>query len=159
MNWDAIGAIAEILGAVSVLATLIYLAHQIKQSNKIATASSEISIRDNFGAINSAIYEDEAIAVLFVSAENPNHEFGKVERVRLRMILTQLVNVWHSIEVAYDNGMASEASYNNIFDDVNQVTTGSPALKPIFLELIDSFPSLGSSKLFTALRNASESDN
>ena len=30
MNWDAIGAIAEVLGAVAVLATIIYLAIQVR---------------------------------------------------------------------------------------------------------------------------------
>jgi len=32
MNWDAIGAIAELLGAVGVIASLVYLAGQIRQS-------------------------------------------------------------------------------------------------------------------------------
>ena len=31
MNWEAIGAVGEILGAIAVLVTLIYLATQIKQ--------------------------------------------------------------------------------------------------------------------------------
>ncbi len=30
MNWDAIGAIGEILGALAVIATLAYLATQVK---------------------------------------------------------------------------------------------------------------------------------
>ena len=30
MNWDAVGAIAELLGAVAIVVTLIYLAVQIK---------------------------------------------------------------------------------------------------------------------------------
>jgi hypothetical protein len=32
MNWDAIGAIAELLGAIGVIASLVYLATQIRQS-------------------------------------------------------------------------------------------------------------------------------
>ena len=32
MNWDALGAIAELAGALSVLGTLIYLAKQIKDN-------------------------------------------------------------------------------------------------------------------------------
>jgi hypothetical protein len=31
MNWEAVGAVGEILGAIAVLVTLIYLATQIKQ--------------------------------------------------------------------------------------------------------------------------------
>ena len=41
MNWDAIGAIGEILGAAAVFASLIYLAVQIRSSSKIATGESE----------------------------------------------------------------------------------------------------------------------
>ena len=31
MNWDAIGAIGEIIGAIAVVSTLFYLAVQIRQ--------------------------------------------------------------------------------------------------------------------------------
>ena len=34
MNWDAIGAIAETLGAVGVIASLVYLAGQVRQSRE-----------------------------------------------------------------------------------------------------------------------------
>ena len=34
MNWDALGAIAELLGAIAVFLTLAYLAVQIRQSSK-----------------------------------------------------------------------------------------------------------------------------
>ena len=35
MNWEAIGAIAELIGGIAVLATLIYLAVQIRQTNRM----------------------------------------------------------------------------------------------------------------------------
>ena len=38
MNWDALGAIAELFGALAVLATLVYLARQISLSSKVANA-------------------------------------------------------------------------------------------------------------------------
>ena len=34
MNWDAVGAIAELLGAVGVIASLVYLATQIRHSRE-----------------------------------------------------------------------------------------------------------------------------
>ena len=40
MNWDAVGAIAEILGAAAVLATLIYLALQIRKAEVAANAQA-----------------------------------------------------------------------------------------------------------------------
>ena len=35
MNWEALGAIAELLGAIGVIATLGYLATQIRQNSKL----------------------------------------------------------------------------------------------------------------------------
>ncbi len=40
MNWDAIGAIGEIIGAFVVFASLLYLAIQIKHSNKAMKAQA-----------------------------------------------------------------------------------------------------------------------
>ncbi len=40
MNWDAIGAIGEIVGALAVLATLIYLAVQIRQNSDMQRAQT-----------------------------------------------------------------------------------------------------------------------
>jgi hypothetical protein len=45
MNWDAIGAVGEIVGALTVLITLIYLATQIRQSNRIGITASEANFR------------------------------------------------------------------------------------------------------------------
>jgi len=36
MNWEAIGAVGEVVGAAGVIATLAYLAHQIRQNSETA---------------------------------------------------------------------------------------------------------------------------
>ncbi len=43
MNWDAIGAIAELLGAVGVIASLIYLARQIGESREQMSQNTRAS--------------------------------------------------------------------------------------------------------------------
>ena len=39
MNWDAIGAIGEVVGAIAVVATLFYLAFQIRQNTRMSRAA------------------------------------------------------------------------------------------------------------------------
>ena len=41
MNWDALGAMAEAIGALLVIASLVYLSIQVRQSNKEAEASAQ----------------------------------------------------------------------------------------------------------------------
>jgi hypothetical protein len=42
MNWDAIGAIAETLGAVGVITSLVYLAGQIRHSREQMSQNSKL---------------------------------------------------------------------------------------------------------------------
>lgn len=46
MNWDAIGAVGELVGGLAVIATLIYLASQIRQNNKINASAVRQSFYD-----------------------------------------------------------------------------------------------------------------
>jgi len=56
MNWDAIGAIAELLGAVGVIASLVYLATQIRDGQRALRASSYQQLREDlYTTINSAV--------------------------------------------------------------------------------------------------------
>lgn len=62
MNWEAIGAIGEILGAVGVLATLIYLSQQIRKSaedtrNNTVFAVMSLLSKNRRAAMNSGIAE------------------------------------------------------------------------------------------------------
>ena len=44
MNWEAAGAIGEILGAAAVVATLFYLAHQVRHATSVARSAARQSI-------------------------------------------------------------------------------------------------------------------
>jgi hypothetical protein len=47
MNWEAIGAIGEVAGAIGVIVTLIYLAAQIRQSNDLSRSESRQALVAN----------------------------------------------------------------------------------------------------------------
>ena len=41
MDWDAIGALGELIGAVAVVATLVYLSSQLRQNFKVINLASD----------------------------------------------------------------------------------------------------------------------
>ena len=47
MNWEAIGAIGEVLGAVGVIASLIYLAIQVRQNTRSVEAATYQSVAES----------------------------------------------------------------------------------------------------------------
>ena len=48
MNWEALGAVAELLGAIGVIVTLIYLSRQISHNSKQLEGSSTIAAHNYF---------------------------------------------------------------------------------------------------------------
>lgn len=55
MNWDAIGAIGEWAGAIVVIATLFYLASQVKQSQKMEKAVAQRDLLQRVSEWNNRI--------------------------------------------------------------------------------------------------------
>jgi len=46
MDWDAIGAIAELAGAIGVIASLLYLATQIRQNSRQLRGQAQVSFTE-----------------------------------------------------------------------------------------------------------------
>jgi len=44
MNWEAIGAVGDLVGGVAVIATLVYLAVRVKQSKALLERNEKIAL-------------------------------------------------------------------------------------------------------------------
>jgi hypothetical protein len=64
MNWDAVGAIAELVGALAVVATLAYLAVQIRQNTMSARVAARLEMTRQFSDyVDGLINNPEANSV------------------------------------------------------------------------------------------------
>lgn len=64
MNWEAIGAIAEVVGAAGVIGSLIYLGIQIRQSTRTEQARAFQDIFSGFTAQNLEMFGPENIDLI-----------------------------------------------------------------------------------------------
>ena len=62
MNWDAISAVGEILGAVAVVISLVYLATQIRQNSRSVNIESERFLNESWNTIQRDLATDEGTA-------------------------------------------------------------------------------------------------
>ena len=66
MNWDAAGAIGEIIGAIAVFLTLAYLAIQIRQNtNAVRTTALDSSVNSVMRA-REKIFEDPDLVRIYL---------------------------------------------------------------------------------------------
>lgn len=72
MNWDAIGALGEIAGAIGVIVTLIYLAIQLRQNTKASKVAAVQSSMENSAKFSELLATDGGLARTFwLGLSNP----------------------------------------------------------------------------------------
>ena len=93
MNWDAIGALSESIGATAVVITLIYLAIQVRNQTKesILTATRDLS-RDYLDTVES-ITSDKEVFELYLRALTAYEDLPHEERIRISMIFFRIFRV------------------------------------------------------------------
>jgi hypothetical protein len=87
MNWDAIGAIAEAIGALAVIITLVYLTFQLRQNTRAIEHSTYRGVIDN-----------PEIAELYIAGMRGD-ELSSSDRLRFSLLMNTLFGHWgHAFE-------------------------------------------------------------
>jgi len=100
MNWDAIGAIGEVIGAMAVVLSLIYLATQVHVSNRLARAEAWRTPNSDLNALNASFATDPIYRAAFykVAWENAiRSELEKDEAVVLDAYFISILNIYEQI--------------------------------------------------------------
>ncbi|MEH6552431.1 MAG: hypothetical protein V7744_20845 [Pseudomonadales bacterium] len=84
MNWEVIGVISETVGAVAVVATLAYLAVQIRASNRAAKNTLTQELQDTMKIV---FYKNHDEAELFLKAAKDFDSLSEVEVLKFRQLL------------------------------------------------------------------------
>jgi hypothetical protein len=98
MNWDAIGAIAELLGAVGVIASLIYLATQIRQSREQMRAATAQQLQSQLTSTGQAATRDPELARLLRRGNENVEQLDEDELFRFNFYFSGL---WTEYDTAY----------------------------------------------------------
>ena len=81
MNWEIIGATGEWAGAIVVVATLFYLARQVRQNTRASRAGASYAINDSLSKIVGAIRSDREFADIWIRGCEDIDALNPVERV------------------------------------------------------------------------------
>ena len=82
MNWDAIGAAGELVGALAVVATLVYFARQVKKLSDDSFANSLNHVIDGERELHRMIIENYEL----VAKTNEGEQLSKSEKFLLNEI-------------------------------------------------------------------------
>ncbi len=108
MNWEAIGAIGEIAGAIAVVVTLVYFAMQLRQYATGLRSATFHTTMQEFNQINVAQL-DPTLADLFDRGLNDPGSLTSTENYQFVWIVRVYVNIWENMYQQYLQGACPES--------------------------------------------------
>jgi hypothetical protein len=103
MNWEAIGAIGEIVGAAAVVFSLVYLSIQIRTQSAESRISAMHDIAVGFRE-NIASFSDRELAEIIIKGNQDISSLNEVERVRLISAGQRLLRLWEEAFAMHQKG-------------------------------------------------------
>ena len=88
MNWEAIGAIGELGGALAVVVTLVYLAIQIRQNTDSVRSNTFQSVSESFNAWSVQLIRDPEVVKLYNSGLTDYEALEEIERSRFQLLIS-----------------------------------------------------------------------
>jgi len=147
MDWNAAGAVGEILGAAAVFVTLIYLAAQIRQTNTMARFDTTREIMAQFNACNQLYATDETIRKVLLKKGDLSLE----EAEQLYSYADMYCNAWTTAQMAFDQGLIDETLFSGVVKDVHVALRRWPNMRQAVERWFNNYPDFRDSEIFRAL--------
>ena len=149
--------IVETIGVSSIVISLLILAYQTNQSNRIAIATAEIEINSIYTGINEIWIENKPLRDAYYKAnlDGGVSDLSREERDLLNRYIFRFVNAWWSREAAFRNGVLSAESFNRVFNDIDALIA-DPAYRDSFRILADRYTASEENPLIVHIRESLE---
>lgn len=95
MAWEIAASIAEVVGALAVVISLIYLAREVRQNTVASRATMHQQYIDAQMNANRGVSDDPEISALIANANNDYDSLSEPELIRLQFVFWNHFNQWH----------------------------------------------------------------
>jgi hypothetical protein len=118
MNWDALGAIAEMLGSIGVIGSLVFLGLQTRKNTKeVARSNSRQTYADHATALRPLV-ESEELCDLLVKGQESRESLSLSERYRFDITMA---NWLQAVEQAFTDHRSGDYPTEMMYSHNNSV--------------------------------------
>jgi hypothetical protein len=126
INWDAIIAIAEIVGVVAIIASLIYVAAQIRQNTAIARATIVHETSVSFSRFHELLAADAELTDIYVRGIDGD-DLSIVESRRFESLIEITMAYLEDVDHQYKSDL-----YFDEEDDIDLILYVAPTYRRFF---------------------------
>lgn len=113
MNWEAMGAIAELVGSFAVVATIAYLVVQIRQNTKFAKIDAAQQLRAGMNDVLRGISDNTDALSAYEKGLTEPQAMDRNEKIRFDLIVLQMLRVSESLYLLYADGYLADESWES----------------------------------------------
>jgi hypothetical protein len=107
INWEAVGAVGEVVGAFAVVFTLVYVSKQIRAGNRALQTTIRDSAFHQLQEWNNTIMKDERLGLLFQRGARDMESLDEWERARVGYVMFSFFKIFENIYLHYVDGSVS----------------------------------------------------
>jgi hypothetical protein len=143
VNWEAVGAIGEVFGAIGVIVTLAYLAMQIRQNSRLVANSLNIANRESRSEmlargteLNRLAVENPVFASLRVKLRTPSPDLTAEEREQAVNWALMQMNYWSLVSISFGNDLLSESEFQTQLRAARRIARLYPGMFELLVEVV-----------------------
>src|SRR5712691_4665472 len=116
VNWEALGAIANLLAALGVIATLIYLAIQIRQDSNQLRGAATVEVYDYQRSLTDTLTSDPELYKIALRGNEDLNSLNSWERQRFTIWCIQETGMWEMCHRLLKQGALDQDLYQGKVD-------------------------------------------
>ncbi|MFT5433511.1 MAG: hypothetical protein ACI9OJ_004217 [Myxococcota bacterium] len=138
MNWDAIGAVSELSGVVAVVVSMLILAFQIRESNRVAKAEAIRARGERMVDVWFRVAESDRIATAIDAAffeEKSLTEMTTEAQRTLYAVVRALALLWESEYLEHRHGGLDDQVWHARLGTISMILEKKPAYDAIWSDV------------------------
>lgn len=115
MNWDAISAIGEVVGAIGVVASLFYVAYQVRQNTEQSKLNTKAVENSNSEAINAesnslrmTVANNPELASIYIRGTSNPQSLNEEELFRFRLFMSAGISNGQLVYESHMSGVGTQ---------------------------------------------------
>jgi hypothetical protein len=108
MTFQDLGSIGEFVAAIATIATLVYLAIQIRLNTRTVRTSTYQAVLESSNRVNELVLADPDLHRIYRLGRADPDQLTDDERARFRLLVGNLMNVYETMFLQYERGTLDE---------------------------------------------------
>jgi hypothetical protein len=111
MNWDAIGAVGEIIGAIAVVVSILYLGRQVREGARATRAETELEAAQMWSEFHARVAHSPDMTRIWDSAHAKPETLSDQDRQRFVWLIAEYFFLVEGLFKQFERGFLSDRTW------------------------------------------------